>query len=157
MVSYLKSQGVVELYHFTNRSNLDSIHKQGLVSWSRLKEDEIKSTCGGDQTSRKLDLKRGLEDYVRLSFNRAHPMMFVCKSSGRVPDPVILQVPVEVVTQPGTLFSDRNATATEAIFSSSPEVDVALRPSRRHVTPELSAHHDRQKEKINNTERERKT
>ena len=78
MVSYLKSQGV-ELYHFTNRSNLDSIHKQGLVSWSRLKEDEIKSTCGGDQTSRKLDLKRGLEDYVRLSFNRAHPMMFVQK------------------------------------------------------------------------------
>ena len=58
-----------------------------------------------------LDERKGLGDFVRLSFTPRHPMMYVALREGRLSDPVILEISLGVVLIPGTLFSDRNAAA----------------------------------------------
>ena len=100
-------------YHFTERSNLDNIRKEGgQFSWDFLKKNNIKSVFGGDEFSHQLDRKYGLEDYARLSFCEKHPMMFCALKKGRIKDPVILEIDIEVAFLKGTLFSDMNATKT---------------------------------------------
>lgn len=100
-------------YHFTERSNLDNIKKGGgLFSWNFLKKNNIDSIFGGNELSHQLDRRLGLEDYVRLSFCEKHPMMFVAVNEGRIQDPVILEIDIEVAFLKGTLFSDMNANKT---------------------------------------------
>lgn len=100
-------------YHFTERSNLDNIKKGGgLFSWNFLKKNNIDSIFGGNELSHQLDRGLGLEDYVRLSFCEKHPMMFVAVNEGRIQDPVILEIDIEVAFLKGTLFSDMNANKT---------------------------------------------
>ena len=101
-------------YHFTERSNLDNIKKEGgLFSWNFLKKNNIDSIFGGNELSHQLDGELGLEDYVRLSFCEEHPMKFVAVNEGRIKDPVILEIDIEVAFLKGTLFSDMNATKKE--------------------------------------------
>ena len=109
----LKNHGVVRLYHFTDRSNLRSISKHGgLYSWKRCAElGIVVAKPGGDELSRSLDSSKGLEDYVRLSFSRETPMLYVTRKDGRVPNPIVLEVDPAVASLEGTLFSDGNATA----------------------------------------------
>ena len=100
-------------YHFTERSNLDNIKKGGgLFSWNFLKKNNIDSIFGGNELSHQLDRGLGLEDYVRLSFCEKHPMMFVAVNEGRIQDPIILEIDIEVAFLKGTLFSDMNANKT---------------------------------------------
>lgn len=100
-------------YHFTERSNLDNIKKGGgLFSWNFLKKNNIDSIFGGNELIHQLDRGLGLEDYVRLSFCEKHPMMFVAVNEGRIQDPVILEIDIEVAFLKGTLFSDMNANKT---------------------------------------------
>lgn len=120
VVSYLRSQGITKLYHFTDRSNIQSIiDNGGLYSWKACENRGISiKRPGGSSTSRSLDSYRGLGNYVRLSFTRNHPMMYVAKSDGRISDPVILEIDLSVAGFYGTKFSDRNATRTGAIIAS---------------------------------------
>ena len=98
-------------YHFTERSNLDNIKKEGgLFSWKYLEDNKIISTLGSSELSRELDRRLGLEDYARLSFCEEHPMKFIAVNEGRIKDPVILEIDIEVAFLKGTLFSDMNAT-----------------------------------------------
>ena len=100
-------------YHFTERSNLYNIKKEGgLFSWNFLKKNNIDSIFGGDEFSHQLDRRYGLEDYARLSFCEKHPMMFYALKEGRIKDPVILEIDIEVAFLKGTLFSDMNANKT---------------------------------------------
>jgi hypothetical protein len=109
---YVK-HGISKLYHFTDRSNLSSINYQnGLRSWRSLEALGIKIPApGGSDFSRKLDQKKHLEDYVRLSFHPDQPMMFVVQNDGRVPNPVILEIDPAVMTWERTQFSNVNAAA----------------------------------------------
>ena len=75
-----------------------------------------------DALSRDLDKARGLQDYVRLSFNDQNPMKYVARTQKRVSKPVMLQIMLEVVTKPGVLFSDCNATRKDAVTSPNPAV-----------------------------------
>lgn len=119
VISYLKQQGITKLYHFTDRANIQSIiNNGGLYSWKACENKGIKiMRPGGSPTSRSLDAWRGLENYVRLSFNSNHPMMYVAKNDGRISDPVILTIDLSVAGLPTTKFSDRNATKNGAIIA----------------------------------------
>lgn len=81
---YLNSNSVDCFYHFTSVKNLDSIKAQGgLYSWDKADKKKINiSKPGGDSLSRQLDLRYGLQDYVRLSFCTNHPMAFRLQSAG---------------------------------------------------------------------------
>lgn len=114
----LIENGIQTLYHFTDRANIKSIiENNGLYSWKACEQKGITiSKPGGSDTSRSLDSYRGLENYVRLSFTRDHPMMYVAKKEGRISDPVILEIDLSAVNRYGTLYADRNATKNGVII-----------------------------------------
>jgi hypothetical protein len=99
------------LYHFTDRSNLESIQQHGgLYSWFYLESNGIAiPKAGGGELSRRLDSRRGLQDYVRLSFNSKQPMLYVAQQEGHISDPVILEIDPQVIFWEDTWFSNINA------------------------------------------------
>lgn len=119
VVNYLRSQGITRLYHFTDKSNIQSIiNNGGLYSWKACdNKGIIIPRPGGSNTSRSLDSSRGLGNYVRLSFTRNHPMMYVAQNDGRISNPVVLEIKLSVANLSGTKFSDRNATKNGAIIA----------------------------------------
>ncbi|MDE7025666.1 MAG: DUF4433 domain-containing protein, partial [Paramuribaculum sp.] len=106
----LKENGVVYLYHFTDRRNLESIRRNGgLFSWQSCKTKGIQIPfAGGDISSRMLDTRYGLQDYVRLSLCDDHPMMWRLKQNGY--DLVLLKIKIDAALLRDTLYSDMNAT-----------------------------------------------
>ena len=114
--SYLINNHIDRLYHFTDRSNVLSIIKNGgLYSWYSCDRQNIHiRKPGGDSSSRSLDSFKGYEDYVRLSFCHHHPMMYTAKKEGRISEPVIIEISIDVCNMPDVLFSDINATANGA-------------------------------------------
>lgn len=119
VISYLLSQGITKLYHFTDRSNIPSIIKSGgLLSWKACENKGITiNKPGGNDASHSLDFYRGLENYVRLSFTQRHPMMYLAQKDGRISDPVVLEIDLAVAGLITTLFADRNATKTDAVIT----------------------------------------
>ena len=115
--SLLSKHKIDCLYHFTDRSNLNSIiANRGLMSWADCKEKNISiSRPGGDFLSRQCDERDNLHHYVRLSFTNQHPMMFVACKEGRIPNPIILEVDKSVLFEDTTLFSNMNAVKKEAL------------------------------------------
>ncbi len=111
----LKGNKIKCFYHFTDQENLDSIKAEGgLYSWYALEENNIQvAHYGGDDLSRKLDRRYKLEDYVRLSFCKQHPMKYSAKIKGQINKPVLLEISTEVAFFEDTLFSDMNATKNE--------------------------------------------
>lgn len=101
-------------YHFTDRNNLASIVKNGgLYSWSALRDLNISSKMGGDDFSHRLDMQKGLQDYVRLGIATDHPMMYRLEENGY--DLVILCIHPIVAMFEDTLFSNINATDSDCI------------------------------------------
>lgn len=107
---HLTTNGVRYFYHFTDKRNLESIRKMGgLYSWQYCEDHNIEiARPGGDSTSRSLDRRHGLQDYVRVSFCTDHPMKWILEQQGY--DMVLLKVKIDVACLEGTLFSDINAT-----------------------------------------------
>lgn len=110
IIQHLNDNYVYCLYHFTNYENLESIKKYGgLLSWKTLEDNGIECLApGGDNLSRQLDEKQGLEDFVRLSFCKDHPMAYRHIVSGK--KMVLLKIVLDVATWADTLFTNMNAT-----------------------------------------------
>lgn len=115
--SVLDSNGITKLYHFTDFENIESIIKNGgLYSWADCEEKGITINCpGGDSLSRDLDKRDNLHHYVRVSFTRNHPMMYVAMNDGRISNPVVLEIDTDVILWSGTKYADRNMTKNGAI------------------------------------------
>ena len=109
------------LYHFTDRENLESIIKNGgLYSWADCEQKGISiSKPGGSLDSRNLDKRDNLQNFVRVSFVREHPMMYVAMNDGRISNPVVLEIDPEVIYWQDSLYADRNATKNGALVGSS--------------------------------------
>jgi hypothetical protein len=107
-----KQNRVIKLYHFTDRANLPSIrNKGGLYSWWKADELGIEVPMpGGIGFGRDLDRRHGLQNYVRLCFTKQHPMLYIAKREGRIINPVILEIKLEVAYLKETRFSNMNAT-----------------------------------------------
>lgn len=112
----LKQYRIQYLYHFTDAANIPSIIQHGgLYSWWSCQQKGIAiPKPGANDLSRKLDHRKNLHDYVRLSFNDNHPMLAQAKHEGRIENLVILKISSEVICWKATLFSDLNATANGA-------------------------------------------
>jgi hypothetical protein len=121
-VRTLRDQNIEALFHFTDASNLESIRKNGLLTWKKLDEMKVSAMMNSSGLSRKLDTKKGLADFVRLSFCKKHPMMYIALKEKRVLAPVVLEIKLEVVSRPGVLFCGINAAANAAKASESPNV-----------------------------------
>lgn len=109
----LLGHGITCFYHFTDERNLENIRKYGgLISWYSCAKHEIGViSAGGDSLSRNLDVRYNLQDYVRLSFCRDHPMAYKHKLAGK--NLVLLQIKIDVALWEETLFSNMNATDNE--------------------------------------------
>jgi len=114
--SILNRYGIKKLYHFTDRDNLESIiNNGGLYSWADCDAKGITiSKPGGSDSSRSLDRRDGLQHFVRVSFTRNHPMMYVAMNDGRITNPVILEIDLDVIYDEGSKYADRNATKNGA-------------------------------------------
>ncbi len=115
----LEQNHITKLYHFTDRDNLKSIIDHGgLYAWKDCEERgiTIAKPGGGGQGSLSwsLDARDGLEHYVRLSFTPQHPMQYVAMNDGRITNPVILEIDLQVIYDEATMFADRNATRNGA-------------------------------------------
>jgi hypothetical protein len=110
----LQQNGISILYHFTDKANLKSIKENGgLYSWQYCDRSGIDIPFpGGGTLSRQLDCQYGLQDYVRVSFTEKHPMMFFSKKEGRIQNPVILKISLDVAYFANTRFANMNATKT---------------------------------------------
>ncbi len=117
--SVLTENKIHTLYHFTDRANLKSIKKHGaLYSWHYCVTNNIDIPVpGGNQLSRDLDTRKGLQDYVRVCFTRSHPMMFVQPIRNR--NNVILEIDPEIIYWNGTRYADKNATRNDVNVGSS--------------------------------------
>ena len=111
----LDEHGITTLYHFTDRRNLASIiENRGLYSWQDcLKNGIVVERPGGNDVSHSLDVHKHLENYVRLSFVKNHPMMYIAQEDERGLQPVVLEISTDVIKWVGTKFSDRNATKND--------------------------------------------
>lgn len=117
IVKFLRDNGIYYLYHFTEASNLPLIKsRKGLYSWSYLLSHDMKiPSPGGNDTSRGLDRDKGLEDYVRLSLCKSHPMAYRIhqETEGRA-NLVLLKIKIDVTMFESTRFSNVNATDKRA-------------------------------------------
>lgn len=113
----LQENGITKFFHFTDRSNISSIKKNGgLFSWYYCDRNDIKiDRPGGSMQSRYNDTTNNKSDYVRLAFNKEHPMLWIAhEKEGRITDPVWLEVDIEVAFFEQTEFADKNAAAFKA-------------------------------------------
>lgn len=86
----------------------------------RLRTEGISiSKPGGSLDSRNLDKRDNLQNFVRVSFVREHPMMYVAMNDGRISNPVVLEIDPEVIYWQDSLYADRNATKNGALVGSS--------------------------------------
>ena len=108
----IEQHHITTLYHFTDRENLESIIKNGgLYSWADCEQKGISiSKPGGSLDSRNLDKRDNLQNFVRVSFVREHPMMYVAMNDGRISNPVVLEIDPEVIYWQDSLYADRNAS-----------------------------------------------
>lgn len=109
----LQENGIAGFYHFTDRSNLKSIKENGgLFSWYYCDLNRIEIPMpGGSLGSRQNDTTNGKKDFVRVAFNKEHPMLFIAQRDGRISRPVWLDIDIEVAYFEHTEFSDKNAAA----------------------------------------------
>lgn len=111
-IEILEENQITKLYHFTDKSNIASIKScGGLYSWWAAQQSGIViPKPGGIGFGRDLDVRKGLQNYVRLSFNNKNPMLYVAQKEGRVANPVFLEIDPIVMFLASTLFTKENAT-----------------------------------------------
>jgi predicted metalloprotease len=95
------------LYHFTDKRNLGSIRKHGLLSAKRAAAKGVKIIApGGNDWSQEADEICGMDEYVHLCLTDDHPMEFRAKQTGHLEEVVYLRIRPEVIKLDGVLMSD---------------------------------------------------
>jgi len=94
------------IWHFTDRSNLESIKKyKGLLSLRELERRGIEILVpGGNELSHGLDKEKGLHKYIHLAFIDDHPMLYRAKQEGRIKDPIWLKIDASILLDKGVRF-----------------------------------------------------
>lgn len=121
--SLIETNNIKTLYHFTDRANIESIKKYGaLYSWDYCLSNNISIPMpGGDDLSRDLDKRYNLQNFVRISFTRNHPMMYIALDQQRIKNPVILEIDPEIIYWQNTKYANKNATRNDVSIGSEVE------------------------------------
>lgn len=112
----LEKYNISRFYHFTDRENVDSIIRNGgLFSYGDcIKQGIHISRPGGSELSHELDEKENLQNYVRVSICKKHPMMYYAIQDERIVNPVILEIDTDILFIEGNIFSDKNAVRSDS-------------------------------------------
>jgi len=107
MKTIIEKYNLDGIWHFTDRTNLDSIQKYGgLLPLKVLNDKGIKIPIpGGNEWSHEEDERRGLDAYVHLCFLDNHPMLFRARQEGRIQDPIWLKIDASVMLSPNVRFT----------------------------------------------------
>lgn len=94
-------------WHFTDKSNLDSIRRHGgLFSLRELENRGIVIPVpGGNEWSHDADKAKGLDTYVHLAFCNSHPMLYRAIEDERITDPIWLRIDKSVIMGPKVQFT----------------------------------------------------
>ena len=111
--SIMDKKGIGKLYHFIDASNIESIKRHGIISNRLLMELNIHAKYSSSAWSRDADTQMGLDDFVRLSFVKTHPMLYTAMTSQGI-HPVIIEINPLIALMPQVYFSDKNALRTGA-------------------------------------------
>ena len=120
----------IELYHFTDVKNIQSIMKYGLLGWMSLEKDpynlkreidyfpasDIPSEGSTYGLSRWLDVRGGYPDHIRLTSNKNHPMVDKAITKNYL-DIKFIKISKTIIEEIGCLYSDMNATANAATIN----------------------------------------
>ena len=120
----------MQLYHFTDPRNLESIRLFGLMSWQQLIQQDIGHFPGSDKDSRRIDARKCLENYVHLCLFPEHSMAELAVKQKRIESFVWLTIDCSVIRIETTQFSDQNATANAAIINHDPQTALAINNPR---------------------------
>lgn len=113
IVSFYKANGISQFFHYTDRRNLDSI----------IQNNGLYSLC--EMNNRGIDYHQGSEtyelpNYVRLSYTRNHPLLYISKKQGRIRQEETLNIDLGVAMLRQTKFTNVNAART----STYPTVEI---------------------------------
>lgn len=125
----IDSNSIKSLYHITDASNLASINNHNfLYSWEyAIKNNIIINNPGGNQLSRDLDSRYGVQNYVRLCFTTDFPMIHIALRDGRIKQPVVLEFDPKIIYFIETKFCQINATDNNAIIGDTIEIFQNIR------------------------------
>lgn len=116
----LKMNNITRLFHFTDKKNIASILNNGAIySQQEIINRGILPKYSSSNDSREADKARGTDIYVRLSFVRNHPMLYTALTSGRISQPVVLEINPLIALMPNVLFSNQNALRRSATIGPS--------------------------------------
>jgi hypothetical protein len=118
METILAKYNIEHVWHFTDRSNLESIERHGgILSRAELNDRGIAiPNPGGNDWSYSEDKRLGLDKYVHLAFIQNHPMLYIARSEERISDPVVLKIDGKVLLSPGVRFCAGIANKSGAII-----------------------------------------
>jgi len=115
MKTILEKYKINAFWHFTDKSNLELIKEhKGLLSLGELERKGINvPISGGNQWSHDADKIKGVQEYVHLAFIQEHPMLYIAKQEGRIPNPVWLKIDSSVILKKGVCFTSDVSNKTE--------------------------------------------
>lgn len=107
MQATLQRYRIDGIWHFTDRSNIESIIQyQGLLSLAESRRRTLTiPRPGGNEWSHGADENKGVDQYVHLAFLDDHPMLFIAKQDQRIIDPVWLKVSTAVLDHPDVRYT----------------------------------------------------
>jgi hypothetical protein len=106
-LNYFKQKGIYEFYHYTDSRNINSIiQNYGLFSLNKLDKEGIAYHQGSET--------REKPEYIRLSYTRNHPLLWVSKQNGRIEKEKILDIDLEVAGLKHTQFTNVNVARTSS-------------------------------------------
>ncbi len=107
MKTILDKYKIDVIWHFTDKSNLDSIKEhQGLFSLDELEKRKINIPIpGGNDLSHNADRIKDLKKYVHLCFIDDHPMLYRAKEEGRIIDPIWLKIDSSILTEDNVRYT----------------------------------------------------
>jgi hypothetical protein len=123
----LEQYNINSIWHFTDISNLESIKKYGLLSLQLLTQKNIEVSCyGANSLSHNLDRVHGLDKYIHIAIIPDHPMQYVKKKSGEIPNPIWLEIDTSVLFENESLCCNQVANANEAECYNIEELDRVI-------------------------------
>tara|TARA_R110002012_G_scaffold316390_1_gene531285 strand:+ start:528 stop:1049 length:522 start_codon:yes stop_codon:yes gene_type:complete len=137
MSNWVQKYNIGCFYHFTDSSNLESIRAQGgLLSLAELGRRQVQGfTPGGNQWSHDSDRRKGVDDYVHLSFLKEHPMEYRAKEDGRINETVWFKINPAIVYEAGVLFVNdvSNKAGVETFGFAEVEENIDLEALYRYL------------------------
>jgi len=105
ILAYFKQNEIFEFYHYTDTRNLNSIlQNSGLYSLNEMDRKRFNYEQGSET--------REMPDYVRMSYTKNHPLMYVSQKKGRIIKVKILEIDINVAALRKTKFTNVNAART---------------------------------------------